>query len=293
MNLAGKTVFITGAARGIGAQVARLSAAKGARVAVAGLEPEKLRALADEIGGLWFDCDVTDSAALERAVAATVAETGRIDVVLANAGIANVGTVAISSIDALVRTLDVNLAGVFRTVHATLPHLRESRGHFLLVSSVAAFTALPGMAAYAASKAGVEQLGNVLRLETAHLGVTVGTAHPIWIDTDMVRDFEADLPSFRAAKKKMPWPLGTTVTVEKCARMIVRGIERRKRKVYVPRAIAGVQALRTVVLSSFSDALVRAGGRNLVPQMEDEVRALGRAFGSHAVGTSADTEVAK
>ena len=285
MNLSGKTVFITGAARGIGAEVARLAAARGATVAVAGLEPEKLRTLADEIGGLWFDCDVTDSAALARAVAATVERTGRIDVVLANAGIANIGTIAISSVDALVRTLDVNLSGVFRTVHATLPHLRESRGHFLLVSSVAAFTALPGMAAYAASKAGVEQLGNVLRLETAHLGITVGTAHPIWIDTDVVRDFEADLPSFRAAKRRMPWPLGTTVTVEKCARLIVRGIEKRKRKVYVPRAIAVVQALRTVVLSGFADAVIRSGGRDLVPQMEAEVRALGRAFGEHTVGT--------
>ncbi|MBB5873000.1 NAD(P)-dependent dehydrogenase (short-subunit alcohol dehydrogenase family) [Allocatelliglobosispora scoriae] len=286
MNLSGKTVFITGAARGIGAEVARLAAAQGATVAVAGLEPAKLSALAGEIGGLWFDCDVTDSAGLERAVAATVTATGRIDVVLANAGIANIGTVAISPVDALVRTLDVNLAGVFRTVHATLPHLRESRGHFLLVSSVAAFTALPGMAAYAASKAGVEQLGNVLRLETAHLGITVGTAHPIWIDTDMVRDFEADLPSFRAAKQRMPWPLGTTVTVQKCARLLVRGIEKRKRKVYVPGSIAVVQALRTVVLSAFADAVIRSGGRDLVPRMEAEVRALGRDFGAHAVGTA-------
>jgi len=153
------------------------------------------------------------------------------------------------------------------------------------VSSAAAFTAMPGMAAYCASKAGVEQFGNVLRLEQRHNGVTVGTAHPIWIDTDLVRDLREDLASFRSALKKLPWPLSQVVSVEDCARALVKGIEARRRKIYVPRNLGLVQALRPVVLSSFSDAVVaRGGGPGLVVEMEDEVRRLGRSFGRNSQG---------
>jgi NAD(P)-dependent dehydrogenase (short-subunit alcohol dehydrogenase family) len=284
-DLNGKTVFITGAARGIGAQVARLAAERGARVACVGLEPQLLKEVAAEVDGLWHECDVTDQDALDAAAAATMERFGRIDVVVANAGIANLGTVALGPIDALARTVEVNLLGVMRTVSATLAHVTAAKGHFLLVSSAAAFTAMPGMAAYCASKAGVEQFGNVLRLEQRHNGVTVGTAHPIWIDTDLVRDFRDDLATFRSALKKLPWPLSQVISVEDCAKAMIKGIEARRRKVYVPRNLGLVQALRPIVLSRLSDAVVaRGGGSGMVTEMEDEVRRLGRSFGRHSQG---------
>jgi NAD(P)-dependent dehydrogenase (short-subunit alcohol dehydrogenase family) len=284
-DLRGKTVLITGAARGIGAQTARLAAGRGARVACVGLEPQLLKEVADEVGGLWYECDVTDQAGLDAAAAAALDRFGRIDVVVANAGIANLGTVALGPIDALVRTVEVNLLGVMRTVSATLSHVAAVKGHFLLVSSAAAFTAMPGMAAYCASKAGVEQFGNVLRLEQRHVGVTVGTAHPIWIDTDLVRDISEDLASFRSALKKLPWPLSQMISVDECAKGIVKGIEARRRKVYIPRNLGIVQALRPVVLSGFADAVTaRGGGTRMVAEMEDEVRRLGRSFGRHSQG---------
>jgi len=210
--------------------------------------------------------------------------TGRIDAVVANAGIAPLGTVAVSDPEALVRTIDVNLVGVVRTVAATLPHVVAREGYFLLVSSAAAFTAMPGMAAYCASKAGVEQFGNVLRLETAHLGVAVGTAHPSWVDTDMVRDAREDLASLRESMPRLPWPMGATTPVQRCAEAFVRGIERRRRRVYVPSFVGAVQAMRTLVLSPAADALLARRSRDLVPLMEDEVRALGRFFGKHTAG---------
>jgi NAD(P)-dependent dehydrogenase (short-subunit alcohol dehydrogenase family) len=284
--LDGKVVLVTGAARGIGEATARLAAAAGARLALVGLEPERLAALAAELGPghAHAGCDVTDQSTVDAAVASTVDALGRIDIVLANAGIASHGTVAVTPVEALARTIEVNLVGVVRTVHATLPHVVAARGYYLLVSSAAAFTALPGMAAYCASKAGVEQFGNALRLEVAHLGVAVGTAHPIWIDTDMVRDARDDLPSFRRTLARLPWPVGTVVPVGRCAQSLVDGMVRRRRRVYVPRSMGAVQALRTLVLGPVGEAVLRRGARESVPAMEAEVRALGRAFGRHSAG---------
>ena len=279
--MAGQRVLITGPARGIGNRTARLAASRGARLGLIGLEPARLAALANELGENhhWAECDVTDQDSLDDAVASTVAALGGIDVVVANAGIGGFGRpVAAGPVDPMIRTIDINLNGVIRTVSATLPHLIQARGYALLISSVAAFTAMPGMAAYCASKAGVEQFGNVLRLETAHLGVSVGTAHPIWIDTDLVRELSADAPSFAVARAKLPWPLSSLVSADACAEALVRAIERRQRKVYVPRKMAAVQALRTFMLSSLSDRLTLkvTGGGALVERLHDDARAMAR-----------------
>ena len=151
-----KVVLITGPARGIGAATARLLAARGARLALAGMEPERLAPLAAELGEAhrWFECDVTDQAAVERAVVGSVEALGRIDVVIANAGVASHGSVATTPMAAMARTIDVNLTGVVRTVSATLPHVAAARGYYLLVSSASALAPGAGLATYAATKIG-------------------------------------------------------------------------------------------------------------------------------------------
>ena len=118
---------------------------------------------------------------------------------VANAGIASYGSVLQVDPEAFKRVLDVNLLGVFHTVRATLPALIDRRGYVLIVSSLAAFAAAPGMAPYDMSKAGNEHLANALRLEVGHLGVSVGSAHMSWIDTALVRDTKADLPVVQRA----------------------------------------------------------------------------------------------
>lgn len=277
------TVLITGAARGIGAELARQATAAGARVALLGLEPSLLAALAAELdGATWAECDVTDQGALEAAVARTLAEHGVIDVVVANAGIANHGTVAVTPPEVVAKVIEVNLLGVVRTVTATLPAITASRGHYLLISSAAAFAMLPGLAPYAASKAGVEQFANCLRLEVAHKGVTVGSAHPIWIDTDLVRDLASDLGTFRRGLRWLPGPLGRTVPVEDCAAALLSGITRRARKVYVPRSVALLSAVRTLSLGPVFDRVALAQAKTMVPQFEAEVAASGRFFGAHS-----------
>jgi NAD(P)-dependent dehydrogenase (short-subunit alcohol dehydrogenase family) len=294
-SVSGQVVLITGAARGIGAETARLLAARGARLSLVGLERERLAALAQELGGgerhVWFECDVTDQAALERAVKGTADALGGIDVVIANAGVASNCTVAVGQVDALARTIEVNLIGVVRTVSATLPHVTAARGYYLLVSSAAAIAPLPGISAYAAAKSGVEQFGNVLRLEVAHKGVGVGVVHPSWIDTDMVRDVRHDLDSFDEMLAALPWPFRSVTPVETCAGAFVKAIERRRRKVYVPRALAPFAALRAIFASPLSEYIMRRHARRLVPQAEHEVRTLNRAFGRNSVQTAGQPEI--
>src|SRR5215211_752875 len=129
-SLEGRSVLITGAARGIGAELARKAVARGAKVSLVGLEPELLAQVADELGPehLGVEADVTDPAALEAAVRHTVDTFGGLDVVVANAGIAPLTTVATSSARALSRTIEVNLIGAMLTAHAALPEIAKRRG---------------------------------------------------------------------------------------------------------------------------------------------------------------------
>ncbi len=296
-SVKGQVVLITGAARGIGAETARVLARRGASLSLVGMEPDLLAALADELRALdpsgrtrhaWFEADVTDQAAVDAAVRGTVEELGGVDVVVANAGVANNGTVAVNPADALVRTVDVNLNGVIRTVSAALPEIEKRRGYVLVVASLASFTVLPGMAAYCASKAGAEAFANAVRLEVAHKGVRVGSAHPSWIDTDLVRNVEDDLSTFRQVRKKLPGPLGGTTSVEDCAEAFANGIARRKRRIYVPGSLLPFSLLRTLTISPVGDLVLKREAKTLVPQMEDEVRALGRSFGAATVAAGGD-----
>ena len=286
-TLAGRSVLITGAARGIGAELARKAAARGARVAVVGLEPELLARLADELGPehLWVEADVTDPDALAAAVRRTVETFGGLDIVVANAGLAPLTTVATSSARTLARTIEVNLTGAMLTAHAALPAVTERRGHILLISSAAAFTVLPGMSAYCASKAGLERFGDALRLEVAHKGVTVASAHPTWIDTDLVRDTEAALPTFKETRSKLPGPLGAYTSVEACAEALVENLETRGRRVFVPRSVGVVSAIRQVVTGVVAEKVMLPIVRGRVPQLEKDIAALeGRQFGANSVG---------
>jgi NAD(P)-dependent dehydrogenase (short-subunit alcohol dehydrogenase family) len=282
----GKVVLITGPARGIGAAVARALVDAGARVALVGLEPERLAALSSELGdaAAWFQADVTDQRAMDAAAAASVAHFGRLDVVITNAGIANMGTLSVVDVEAMARVVEVNVIGTMRTAKAVLPHLIASRGYLLLVSSAAAFSPLPGMSAYAASKAAVEQLANVLRLELQPHGVGVGCAYMSWVDTDMVRDVQRDLSSFRRTLARLPGPFGVVTPLETCTRAFVRACDMRARTVLVPASLGVASALRMLLNSTLLQRLLQPKLKPMLEDAEAEMRALGRAFGESSVG---------
>jgi short-subunit dehydrogenase len=279
-GLTGSRVLITGAARGIGAQTARVLAGRGARLALVGLEPELLKALVAELGEghTAYEADVTVQSSLDGAVQAAVRQLGGLDVVIANAGIAGFGTVASMDPVAFERTIDVNLTGVFRTARATLPALVESRGYLLVMASLASFAPVAGMSAYAASKAGVEAFAEALRGEVGFRGVDVGLAHPSWVDTDLVRDAAADLDSYRRMRRMLPWPARSTTSVDACAEVIVAGVARRAARIYVPRSVALLRWLRPLLSGRGAQLILRRKAAELVPLLDAETAALGRSL---------------
>jgi NAD(P)-dependent dehydrogenase (short-subunit alcohol dehydrogenase family) len=247
-DLRGRTVFITGAARGIGAETARRAAAAGANVALVGLEPEELERVASQCGAnaAAFECDVTDWQAMERVVEGAVERFGGIDVAMANAGIASAGMVRSIEPRSFERTLEVNLMGVWRTVRTCLPHVIERRGYVFVVASLAAAVHGPGMAAYSASKAGAEAFADSLRVEVKRLGVDVGVGYFGFIDTDMVRGADAH-PGLGHMRSDAPGPVRKTYPVSAVGKAVVEGMERRSRWVVVPRWARALLVLRTAL----------------------------------------------
>ncbi|MEU1985728.1 SDR family oxidoreductase [Nocardia sp. NPDC019395] len=288
----GKVALVTGGARGIGAEVARRLRARGARLVLIDNDSAPLRELAVELGGeehvVAVSADVCDLAAVENAVARGVERFGGIDIVVANAGISSYGSVLTVDPAAFRRVVEVNLIGSFHTVRAALPSIAERRGYVLIVSSIAAYVAMPGLAAYDATKAGVEQFANALRLEVAHLGVGVGSAHMSWIDTSLVREAHADVPASVRARATMPRPLRKAIPVRECAARFERGIERRAERINVP-AWAGV--LRWLRPLLHTPLVERVSGRAVptwLSDMDAEVVGLGRSLSARvqALGKS-------
>jgi NAD(P)-dependent dehydrogenase (short-subunit alcohol dehydrogenase family) len=173
-----RVAFITGASRGVGAAVARAFEADGMRVALASRS-------GDDLGvGLGLKCDVRDPDAVSAAVDATIAEFGRLDVVVANAGIGAYGPFLEMDPDVVEAIIDINLKGTLYTARFTLPHLIESKGDFVSLASVAGLRGFPGEAVYNASKFGMVGFTRSLDHELRELGVRVTNVAPGGVVTD-------------------------------------------------------------------------------------------------------------
>lgn len=282
--LHGKVVLITGGAAGVGAEVARRLHERGAKLVLTDLDPvalEKVAAAFPADRVLTVVADVRDLSAMEAAVAAAVDRFGGIDVVMANAGIIAYGSVLQVDPEAFKKLIDVNVLGVFHTVRAALPSVIERRGYVLIVSSLAAYAAAPGLVAYNASKAGVEHFANALRLEVAHLGVDVGSAHMSWIDTAIVRDAKQDLSTFGEMLSRLPGPLKQTTSVAACGKAFVAGIEGRKRQINCPGWVGAARWLKPLLSTPVGMAPVLRFVPDLLPRMDAEVAVLGRSTSAY------------
>lgn len=247
-------------------------------MALIGLEPDRLCALAEDLGpgASWWEADVRDGAALRSAIDNCAGVMGGIDIVVANAGVVSYGTVRQVDEASFERVVDINVNGVFRTLKYATPHLQRSRGQVMVVASALSFTPLAGMSSYAASKAGVEMLALAYRQEVSHLGISVGLVHPSWIDTDLVRGAEADFPSFQDLRRRLPYPGNVTTSVDRAAAAIVDGLARRRSRVYVPRAVVVANWAKAALNSPAAWPWMRRFAADVVPTLESECEALGR-----------------
>jgi NAD(P)-dependent dehydrogenase (short-subunit alcohol dehydrogenase family) len=248
-DLGGKVVFITGAARGIGLGTARAAHRRGASVVLVDLDRAATEAAARAVGerAIGLEGDVTDTASLDAAVATAVERLGGIDVAIANAGIAPTArTMRVYEPDLFEKVLDVNLVGVWRTARACLPHVIERRGHLLFISSIYAFINGLFVTPYAASKAGVEQLGRALRVELARHETTVGVAYFGFVETEMTRVGIVEDPLAGNFTKVAPRLLMKRISADRAGEVLASSIERRAARVTAPRRWALLSAFRGV-----------------------------------------------
>lgn len=242
-DLAGRRVLVTGAARGIGAALAQRLHQRGARVGLAGLEPDELASVASACGGApWRECDVAERAQVQTAVEGIAGELGGLDVVVANAGIGAQMALVGGDPAIMERTLQVNTLGCFYTLAAAGPHISHPGGYALAVSSAAAGLHLPLMGAYCASKAATEAIGDCLRIELRPSGARVGVAYFAEIDTDMTsRGMRT-----RAAARITPAPglLSRSSPLPVAVDALERGIRRRSRHVFAPGWVGAVMPAR-------------------------------------------------
>jgi NAD(P)-dependent dehydrogenase (short-subunit alcohol dehydrogenase family) len=293
-KVSGKVVLITGGARGVGAATARGLVRRGAKVVLVDLDAEPLHALAAELGPDQATAVLGDVCSLEQmeaAVAQGIERFGRLDACVANAGIASYGSILAVDPATFRRVIDVNINGVFHTVRAALPHLIDSKGYVLVVSSMAAYAGAPGLVAYNASKAGAEHFANALRPEVAYHGVKVGSAHMSWIDTPLVQDARKDLSAFTMMLERMPGPLSRTTSVQECADAFVDGIAKRRTRVNVPRWVNVIRWLKPALTTTLGERDARRHAPDIVPLMDAEVRAMGRSLSARSAALEEQPEV--
>ena len=188
LSLRGRVALITGAARGIGAATARLFARAGARVALLDRQAAELEGVAGDTGGVAYPADVTDDAAVRRAVDEIVARWGRLDILVNNAGIVRDATLPDVTDDDWSATLDVNLRGTMLCARAAAPHMKAAGfGRILSATSIVAQTGNYGQTAYTASKAGIIGLTRTWARELGPKGITANAVAPGFIDTGMVK----------------------------------------------------------------------------------------------------------
>jgi NAD(P)-dependent dehydrogenase (short-subunit alcohol dehydrogenase family) len=270
----------------VGALLARKLAARGARLALVGLEPEEMKNVAASLGteAVTWTADVTDREAMARVAAEVSAHFGRIDVVVANAGVATGGPFLDSDPDAFDRVIHVNLLGSIATARAFLPALIDSGGYLLQIASLAAITPAPMMAAYCASKSGVEAFAHSLRAEVGYKGVKVGVAYLSWTDTDMVRGADED-EALRSLRARLPWPANRTYPLEPAVERLVGGIVRRSPHVYAQWWLRGMQPVRGYLPALLGGAVARREMRRAEPAL---ARAAGVRRGLVGRGGAAD-----
>jgi short-subunit dehydrogenase len=257
----GKVVLITGASSGIGEELAEQLAQRGALLTLAARRAEVLARLSDRIAAasgsrpLVIECDVTRDGDVERAVAETVRERGRLDLAFANAGFGVAGLFAKLSLEDYRRQFETNVFGVLRTLYAALPEVKRTRGALVITGSIAGWVATPGTSAYAMSKFALRALANSITPELAQMGVSLTLLTPGFVASNIRR---VDNRGRLHPDAREPLPTWLVMSRRKAVRQILRAVAHRRRE-----AIITGHGRVLIAMERYAPWLMRAVGRKM------------------------------
>ncbi len=219
----GKVAIVTGASSGIGMATARALAREGAQVLSVGRSEEVLRFLVKEIGGTYVAIDLTSLEAEQVVINRSLSEWGRLDVLINAAGIIQSGSIETTSLEDFDRMVDINVRTVFRLMKAAVPHLKNTHGSIVNVSSVTGIRAFPNVLAYCVSKAAVDHLTRCTALELAPYGIRVNAVNPGVVVTNLHRRGGMDEKEYARflEHSRTTHPLGRVGTPEEVAELIL------------------------------------------------------------------------
>jgi short-subunit dehydrogenase len=256
-----KSVLITGASSGIGAELATQLAQAGARLTLTARRRDLLESLAQKLSAagaaapLVVECDVTRDADVTNAVSGCLRQHGKLDVVIANAGFGVVGFLDKLALDDYRRQFESNVFGVLRTIYATLPALEKSKGNLVLLGSVAGWAASPGASPYAMSKFAIRALANAITPELRLDGIKVTLISPGFVASDIRR---TDNRGTVHASAKDPIPDWLVLDTPTAARQMLRAIARGQRE-----AIITNHGKALVFLARFMPWVIRAANKRM------------------------------
>lgn len=261
MQIEGSKVLLTGATGGLGQAIARALSAKGSDLILTGRRLDVLDPLASELSARALAVDLSRREEIDR----LVAESGEVDILVANAGLLAAGAIQDFSMEQVDRILEVNLRAPIALAHALLPQMLERRhGHILFMSSLAGKAATAGQAIYNATKFGLRGFALAMRADLHGTGIGVSAVFP---------GFIRDAGMFADAGVKLPPGVGTR-TPENVARAVVDAVEHNRAEVDVAPIHLRVGSIVSGLVPDMAAAFTRkAGGARLAQDMADSQRA--------------------
>jgi len=256
-----KVVLITGASSGIGEELAWQLGQAGAELTLAARRRDLLDSLAQRIATagkarpLVVECDVTQDGHLENAVAETVRQWGKLDVVVANAGFGVVGPLKKLALDHYHRQFETNIFGVLRTIYAALPEIEKTKGNIVILGSVSGWASSPGASPYTMSKFAIRALANSITPELRLSGVRVTLISPGFVASNIRR---VDNQGTLHANAREPIPGWLVVNTDKAVRQMLRAIARGKHE-----AIITGHGKALVALARFAPWILRMAFRKM------------------------------
>lgn len=251
MQVAGRTVLVTGASRGIGEALARRLAARGARLVLVARSGDALAALAAELGGRAVVADLADPSIVDGLIGRIEAD-GPVDVVVHNAGFEGIGALVERDARSVAEQIQLNLTTPIELTRQVLPGMLErGRGQIVSLSSAAAAIGGPGMTVYSATKAGLSRFAAVLRADLRGQPVTVTDIRLGLVETDMSATLFEYPPLRRWIGRMQRFGLSPTIPLDPVADAIVAAIEADRRALVRPR--------RQLVTSTIGEVPTRLG----------------------------------